>query len=91
METIRKYLAGLIFDSSPMDFVSDIGAKFVSYQVLASERGKPIRALLYGTYAIGKGLDAVFGKTFEQQRIELWHALYSFVVCFLVSDLITWD
>ena len=70
-----------------MDFVSDIGAKFVSHQVLASERGRPIRALSYGTYALGKGLDAVFGKTFEQQRIELWHALYSFVVCFLLTDL----
>jgi hypothetical protein len=65
-----------------MDFISDIGAKFVSYEVLRSKRGLPIWALSYGTHAIGKGLDAVFGKTFEQQRMELWHALYSFVVCF---------
>lgn len=76
---VRKSFSGLIFDSSPVDFVSHLGAKFVSHQVLAVQPGKPIGIVSWVAYAVGRGIDVIFSGQLGPQRIDLWQALYSSV------------
>lgn len=89
-EAVKKSLAGLMFDSSPVDFVSDLGAKFVSHQVLAFQPGKPLALISWAAYAVGKALDVIFAGHLQPQRIDLWHTLYYSVmigpILFLCSE-----
>lgn len=78
---VMRSLSGLIFDSSPVDFVSHLGAKFVSHQVLTLQPGRPIGIVAWVAYAVGRGVDIIFSGQLGPQRIDLWQALYSSVVC----------
>ncbi|MCO5581654.1 hypothetical protein L7F22_035543 [Adiantum nelumboides] len=76
---VVRSLAGLIFDSSPVDAVSHLGAKFVSHQVLTLQPGRPIGVVSWVAYAVSKGVDVVFSRQLGRERIDLWKALYSSV------------
>lgn len=78
-DVVVASVAGLIFDSSPVEFDSYIGAKFVSQQMLTKRPGRSNAIILHGARAFGRGLDAVFARQLGLQRIDLWHALYSCV------------
>eukprot|EP00250_Pteridium_aquilinum_P006165 c16137_g1_i1 orf=688-1866(-) len=87
---VMRSLSGLIFDSSPVDFVTHLGAKFVSHQVLTLQPGRPIGFISWVAYAVGRGVDVVFSRQLGPQRIDLWQALYSSVkmgpILFLCSE-----
>ncbi|KAH7442785.1 hypothetical protein KP509_02G001900 [Ceratopteris richardii] len=76
---VKQSLSGLIFDSSPVDAVSHLGAKFVSHQVLTLRPGRPIAIVSWVAYAVSRGVDVVFSRQLGQERIDLWEALYSTV------------
>ncbi|KAH6555346.1 hypothetical protein KP509_31G070100 [Ceratopteris richardii] len=78
-KVVAESMSGLIFDSSPVEFESSIGAKVLSQQVLTYETGKSIPLISHGAHAVGRGLDYLFYRQFEHQKEEMWHALYSCV------------
>lgn len=78
-KVVAESVAGLIFDSSPMEFESNIGAKVLSQQMLTLKPGRSNAIISHGAHALGRGLDTIFFKQFGLQRVDLWHALYSAV------------
>jgi hypothetical protein len=82
-EVVVRCLVGVIFDSSPVDYLGEHGARFVSHQMLTLEPGKPFTLISRVASAVGKGVDFIFSKQMEVRREELWHALYSSVVYLL--------
>lgn len=72
-QLIRDCISGHIYDSSPVDFSSDLGSQLAQLPGVVS----------WITKAIASGLDAFFSNKFEAQRTEYWQTLYSSAVCFL--------
>ncbi|XXG61015.1 hypothetical protein AAC387_Pa04g2777 [Persea americana] len=66
-QLIRDCISGHIYDSSPVDFSSDLGSQLAHLPGLVS----------WITKAIASGLDAFFSNKFEAQRTEYWQTLYS--------------
>lgn len=76
---VRDCVAGHIFDSTPVDFVSDLGTRFVLHPtVLGMSRPPPLASWI--AHGISSSLDALFLTRFESQRAEYWQTLYSTVV-----------
>ena len=80
---MMRCLVGVIFDSSPVNVLGELGARFVSHQVLTLEPGKPFAFISWAASAVGKGVDCIFSSQLEPQREELWRALYSIVVYYV--------
>lgn len=76
---VRDFVSGHIFDSSPVDFVSDIGNRFALHQAGLKPSRPPLLAS-WITSGISSTLDALFLSRFESQRAEYWQTLYSTVV-----------
>ncbi|KAF5817683.1 putative alpha/Beta hydrolase [Helianthus annuus] len=75
---VRDCLSGLIFDSSPVDFTSDLGTRFVlDPSILKLSRPPKIATLIAN--GISSSLDALFLTRFESQRAEYWQTLYASV------------
>ncbi|CAL5377346.1 unnamed protein product [Camellia sinensis] len=76
---IRNCISGHIYDSSPVDFTSDLGAQFTLHPTI---RRIPGSAKLVSLIAkgVGSGLDALFLTRFGSHRTEYWQTLYSSVV-----------
>ncbi|CAA0830256.1 Protein of unknown function DUF829- transmembrane 53 [Striga hermonthica] len=75
---IRNCVSGHIFDSTPVDFVSDLGTRFVLHpSVLKISR--PPRLATWIAKGISSSLDALFLRRFESERAEYWQTLYSTV------------
>ncbi|KAJ0785775.1 putative alpha/Beta hydrolase [Helianthus annuus] len=75
---VRDCLSGHIFDSSPVDFTSDLGTRFVlDPSVLKLSRPPKIATLIAN--GISSSLDAIFLTRFESQRAEYWQTLYASV------------
>lgn len=78
---VRACVAGQIHDSSPVDFVSSLGAHFVSTLVLKSWRSGVSNVIFpVMTQAVAKLLDALFLREFNEQRDDYWLTLYQSVV-----------
>lgn len=76
---VRDCLSGYIFDSSPVDFTSDLGTKFILHpNVLGMSR--PPRLASWIVNGIASSMDALFLKRFESHRAEFWQTLYASVV-----------
>ncbi|KAH8941136.1 hypothetical protein BDL97_14G022600 [Sphagnum fallax] len=73
-QAVRACVTGQIYDSSPADFVSEIGVKFVSSPVVWKSQ-KPSIVISLGTKTAASILDPLFSSQFEQQRVEYWLAL----------------
>lgn len=71
---VRACVAGQVHDSSPPDFVSQVGAKFVSHS-LTPGFGPPPPPLYWMARAGGWVADAVMGSRFERQRQDYWNIL----------------
>ncbi|KAL3679959.1 hypothetical protein R1sor_022915 [Riccia sorocarpa] len=72
---VKDCFAGQIHDSSPVDFVSDIGARvFTSPSVVGGQ--KKIQILQTSGRAAGKVLDFFFLKRFQAQDLALWTTLH---------------
>lgn len=97
---MRDCLSGFIFDSTPVDFTSDLGIRFILHPtVLKMSRPPPLTSWLAN--AIASSLDCLFLSRFEAQRAEYWQTLFSTVVsthcfccrmnCFLLSHLVLYN
>jgi hypothetical protein len=67
-----------MYDSSPVDFVSDLGTRFLLHPSVL-KMSEPPRVLSWMTKGIASGLDTLFIAKFEAQRKEYWETLYSSV------------
>ncbi|CAN4092735.1 unnamed protein product [Withania somnifera] len=75
---VRDCLSGYIFDSSPVDFTSDLGTRFILHPtVLGMSRPPPLTSWIAN--GIASGLDALFLTRFESLRAEFWQTLYASV------------
>jgi len=74
---VRACVAGQIHDSSPIDFVSGLGAYFVSTVVLNSKRSAVSNAIFpVMTQATAKLINSFFFREFNAQRDDYWRTLY---------------
>ncbi|PIN25257.1 hypothetical protein CDL12_01993 [Handroanthus impetiginosus] len=75
---VRDCVSGHIFDSTPVDFVSDLGTHFVLHPtVIKMSRPPPLASWIAN--GISSSLDALFLSRFETQRAEYWQTLYATV------------
>ncbi|KNA20660.1 hypothetical protein SOVF_050200 [Spinacia oleracea] len=77
-QALRDYIAGHIYDSSPVDFTSDLGTRFVLHPSVLKVSNPP-RFVSWLANGIASGLDGLFLSRFESQRAEYWQTLYSSV------------
>ncbi|KAK6938701.1 Protein of unknown function DUF829, TMEM53 [Dillenia turbinata] len=75
---VRDCISGHIYDSSPVDFTSDLGTRFVLHPTVL-KISHPPRLALWIAKGIASSLDALFLSRFESQRAEYWQTLYSSV------------
>ncbi|KAI7755984.1 hypothetical protein M8C21_021603, partial [Ambrosia artemisiifolia] len=77
-QLVRDCLSGHIFDSTPVDFTSDLGTRFaLDPSILKLSRPPKIATLIAN--GISSSLDALFLTKFESQRAEYWQTLYASV------------
>ncbi|KAK2660351.1 hypothetical protein Ddye_006884 [Dipteronia dyeriana] len=77
-QLVRDCLSGYIYDSSPVDFTSDLGARFVVHPTVLN-MSHPPRVISWIANGIASSLDALFLNRFESHRAEYWQTLYSTV------------
>ncbi|PKA50008.1 hypothetical protein AXF42_Ash017547 [Apostasia shenzhenica] len=77
-QLVRECLSGQIYDSSPVDFTSELGTRFV-LQPSILKLPHPPRVLSWMVKIFAAGIDVVFINRFEAQRAEYWQTLYSSV------------
>lgn len=82
---VRDCIAGHIYDSSPTDFTSDVGTRFVLNPTVLKVSHPP-KIVSWIANGIASSLDALFLNRFESQRAEYWQTLYSSVVCIYQID-----
>uniref|UniRef100_A0A803NNI2 RNase H type-1 domain-containing protein n=1 Tax=Cannabis sativa TaxID=3483 RepID=A0A803NNI2_CANSA len=73
---VKDCICGYIYDSSPVDFTSDLGTKFILHPTVM-KMSKPPRVVSWLAHGIASSLDALFLSRFEQQRADYWQTLYS--------------
>ncbi|KAL6890104.1 hypothetical protein ACP4OV_008867 [Aristida adscensionis] len=77
-QLVRDCLCGQMYDSSPVDFVSDLGTRFLLHPSVL-KMSEPPRVLSWMAKGVASGLDTLFISKFEEQRKEYWETLYSSV------------
>ncbi|KAL7245162.1 hypothetical protein ACSBR2_000482 [Camellia fascicularis] len=77
-QLVRDCVSGHIYDSSPVDFTSDLGTRFVLHPTVL-KMPHPPRLVSWIANGIASGLDTVCLSRFESQRAEYWQTLYSSV------------
>ncbi|KAJ9559965.1 hypothetical protein OSB04_005125, partial [Centaurea solstitialis] len=75
---VRDCLSGHIFDSTPVDFTSDLGTRFALHPAVL-KLSRPPTIATWIANGISSGLDALFLNKFELQRAEYWQTLYATV------------
>lgn len=75
---VKDCVTGLIFDSSPVDFVSDLGYRFALHPSVI-KMSRPPRVASWIAKGISSSLDALFLSRFESQRADYWQTLYATV------------
>ncbi|KAF5740693.1 hypothetical protein HS088_TW11G00770 [Tripterygium wilfordii] len=75
---VRDCISGHIYDSSPVDFTSDLGSRFAVHPTIL-KMSHPPKFASWIANSIAYGLDALFLSKFESQRAEYWQTLYSSV------------
>ncbi|CAH2046505.1 unnamed protein product [Thlaspi arvense] len=73
---VRNCISGFIYDSSPVDFTSDLGAKLAVHPTTL-RMSNPPKPFVWAANGIASSLDYVFLNRFESQRAEYWQTLYS--------------
>lgn len=75
---VRNCISGYIYDSSPVDFTSDFGARFGLPPAILKMPGST-KLASWVAKGVASGLDALYLTRFEFQRTEYWRTLYSSV------------
>ncbi|XP_010525996.1 PREDICTED: uncharacterized protein LOC104803683 isoform X2 [Tarenaya hassleriana] len=73
---VRDCISGFIFDSSPVDFTSDLGARLAVHPTTLKVSHPP-KPIVWAANGIASSLDFVFLNRFESHRAEYWQTLYS--------------
>jgi hypothetical protein len=73
---LRRCVAGQIYDSCPIDFLSEIGVRFLSHP----PGGQQSAARFAAAKVAAIVLDGLFKGRFETQRRDFWHTLESAAV-----------
>ncbi|GLU04284.1 hypothetical protein SLE2022_214430 [Rubroshorea leprosula] len=76
LQLVKECFSGHIYDSCPVDFTSDLGARFVVHPTFL-KMSHPPRIVSMMANGIASGLDALFLNRFESHRAEYWQTLYS--------------
>lgn len=82
-QLVRDCISGYIYDSSPVDFTSDLGVRFVLHPSVLKVSHPP-RFASWIANGIASGLDSLFLNRFESQRADYWRTLYSTTVPYLI-------
>ncbi|KAL4649685.1 hypothetical protein ACB092_01G032800 [Castanea dentata] len=77
-QLVRDCISGHIYDSSPADFTSDVGTRFLLHPTIL-KMSRPPRIASWIVHSIASSLDALFLSRLESQRAEYWQTLYSSV------------
>ncbi|KAL6982892.1 hypothetical protein U1Q18_016286 [Sarracenia purpurea var. burkii] len=75
---VRDCVSGHIYDSSPVDFASDLGTQFVLHPTIL-KMSKPPRLASWIANGIASSLDFLFLSRLESQRADYWQTLYASV------------
>lgn len=78
-QLVRDSISGYIYDSSPVDFTSDMGIRFILHPSVLKVSHPPKFASWIAN-GIASGLDSLFLNRFESHRAEYWRTLYSTTV-----------
>ena len=78
-QLVRNCLSGHVYDSGPLDFTSDLNAKFALHPTIR-QMSVPSRLVSWVAKGVSSGLEGLYLTRFESQRSEYWQALYSSVV-----------
>lgn len=76
---VMNCISGQIYDSSPVDFTGDLGARFTLHPTVLKMPGSARLASLVAK-GVTSSLDALFLTSFRSQRAEYWQTLHSSVV-----------
>lgn len=76
LQLVKECFSGHIYDSCPVDFTSDLGARFSVHPTVLKISHPPRIASMIAN-GIASGLDALFLSRFESHRAEYWQTLYS--------------
>ncbi|CAN6478489.1 unnamed protein product [Victoria cruziana] len=77
-QLVRDCICGQTYDSTPVDFTSDVGTKFVLHPAIL-KMSSPPRLVSWAAKALSSSLDALFLTRHEAQRAEYWKTLYASV------------
>lgn len=75
---VMTCISGQIYDSAPVDFTGDLGARFALHPAIRRLPGSSKLVSLVAK-GVSSGLDALFLTKFGSQRSEYWQTLYSSV------------
>lgn len=89
-QLVRSCISGYVFDSSPVDFTSDLGTRHALPTTFQKMPGSS-KVVSWVAKGIASGLDALYLTRFESQRTEYWQALYSSVVGSFIFTLSAYD
>lgn len=78
-QLVMNCISGQIYDSSPVDFTGDLGARFALPPTILKLPGSAKLASLVAK-GVTSSLDALFLTRFGSERSEYWQTLYSSVV-----------
>ncbi|KAL3580535.1 hypothetical protein D5086_018370 [Populus alba] len=73
---VKNCISGHIYDSSPIDFTSDLAAQFSLHPAIQRMSG-PSKFMSWVAKGLASGLDGLYLTRFELQRAEYWQTLYS--------------
>jgi hypothetical protein len=76
---VKNCISGHIYDSCPIDFTSDLGARFALHPAIQRMPG-PSKFVSWVAKGLASGLDGLYLTRFESQRAEYWQTLYSSIV-----------
>lgn len=77
-QLVRSCICGQIYDSSPIDFTSDVGTRFMLHPSVLKISHAP-RVISWLAKGVASGLDTLFINRFEAERADYWQTLYSSV------------
>ncbi|KAL3814215.1 hypothetical protein ACJIZ3_015483 [Penstemon smallii] len=75
---VASCISGQIYDSDPIDFTSDLGARFALHRSILKIPGSSKLVSLFAK-GVTSSMDALFLTSFGSQRVEFWQTLYSSV------------
>lgn len=81
---VRHCIAGHVYDSGPVDYTQDLGARLSFHNAILKMPGAAKLLSLVGK-GVTFGLDALFITKFGSHRTDYWRSLCSSVVCLLFT------